>query len=54
LDFAFKGRQQMLIQEPKMKVVPSSGTALVKSKNAIMFASGCSMNTLPSALAVGV
>jgi hypothetical protein len=33
------------IQEPKMKVVPSSSTALVKLKDAIEFSGGCSMNT---------
>jgi hypothetical protein len=33
------------IQEPKMKVVPSSGIALVKLKDAIEFFGGCSMNT---------
>jgi hypothetical protein len=33
------------IQEPKMKVVPSSSTELVKLKNAIEFSGGCSMNT---------
>jgi hypothetical protein len=33
------------IQEPKMKVVPSSSTVLVKLKDAIEFSGGCSMNT---------
>jgi hypothetical protein len=33
------------IQELKMKVVPSSSTALVKLKDAIEFFGGCSMNT---------
>jgi hypothetical protein len=33
------------IQEPKMKVVPSSSTTLVKLKDAIEFFDGCSMNT---------
>jgi hypothetical protein len=33
------------IQEPKMKVVPLSSTALVKLNNAIEFSGGCSMNT---------
>jgi hypothetical protein len=33
------------IQEPKMKVVLSSSTALVKLKDAIEFSGGCSMNT---------
>jgi hypothetical protein len=33
------------IQEPKMKVVPSSSTALVKLKDAIEFSGGCSMNS---------
>jgi hypothetical protein len=37
-----------------MKVVPSSSTALVKLKDAIEFTGGCSMNTLPGVLAVGV
>jgi hypothetical protein len=31
------------IQEPKMKVVPSSSTTLVKLKDAIEFSSGCLM-----------
>jgi hypothetical protein len=35
----------MQIQELKMKVVPSSSTALVKLKDAIEFSSGCSMDT---------
>jgi hypothetical protein len=35
----------MQIQEPKMKVVPSSSKALVKLKDAIEFYGGCSMNT---------
>jgi hypothetical protein len=35
----------MQIQEPKMKVVPSSGTVLVKLKDAIEFFGGFSMNT---------
>jgi hypothetical protein len=35
----------MQTQEPKVNVVPSSGTALVKLKNAIEFSSGCLMNT---------
>jgi hypothetical protein len=35
------------IQEPKMKVVPSSSTLLVKLKDAIKFSSGCSINTPP-------
>jgi hypothetical protein len=34
----------MQIQEPKMKVVPSSSTVLVKLKDAIEFSGGCSMN----------
>jgi hypothetical protein len=33
------------IQELKMKVVPSSSTALVKLKDATEFSGGCSMNT---------
>jgi hypothetical protein len=33
------------IQELKTKVVPSSSTVLVKSKDAIEFSGGCSMNT---------
>jgi hypothetical protein len=33
------------IQEPKMKVVPSLSTALVKLNCAIEFSGGCSMNT---------
>jgi hypothetical protein len=32
------------IQEPKMKVVPSSSTLLVKLRDAIEFSSGCLMN----------
>jgi hypothetical protein len=44
----------MQIQEPKMKVVPSSSTTLVKPKDTIEFAGGCSMNTLPGAPAAGV
>jgi hypothetical protein len=44
----------MRIQKPKMIVVPSSSMELVKSKDAIEFSSGCSMDTLPGALAVGV
>jgi hypothetical protein len=35
----------MQIQEPKTKVVPSSSMTLVKSKDAIEFSGGCSMNT---------
>jgi hypothetical protein len=35
----------MQIQEPKMKVVPSSSTALVKLKDGIEFSGGCLMNT---------
>jgi hypothetical protein len=35
----------MQIQEPKMKIMPSSGTMLVKLRDAIEFSSGCSMNT---------
>jgi hypothetical protein len=34
----------MQTQEPKVIVVPSSGTALVKLKDAIEFSGGCSMN----------
>jgi hypothetical protein len=33
------------IQEPKIKFVLSSSTALVKLKDAIEFSDGCSMNT---------
>jgi hypothetical protein len=33
------------IQEPKIKVVPSLSTALVKLKDAIELSGGCSMNT---------
>jgi hypothetical protein len=33
------------IQEPKMKVVPSSSIALVKLKDTIKFSGGCSMKT---------
>jgi hypothetical protein len=33
------------IQEPKMKLVPSSSTVLVKQKDALEFSGGCSMNT---------
>jgi hypothetical protein len=33
------------IQEPKMKVVPSSSMLLVKQRDAIEFSSGYSMNT---------
>jgi hypothetical protein len=33
------------IQEPKMKVVPSSSMLLVMLRDAIEFSSGCSMNT---------
>jgi hypothetical protein len=33
------------IQEPKMKVVPSSSTVLVKLNNAIKFSGGSSMST---------
>jgi hypothetical protein len=35
----------MQIQEPKMNVVPSPSTVLVKLKDAIEFSGGCSMNT---------
>jgi hypothetical protein len=35
----------MQIQEPKIKVVPSLSTTLVKWKDAIEFSSGCSMNS---------
>jgi hypothetical protein len=35
----------MQIQEPKMKVVPSSSMVLVKLRDAIEFFGGCSMNT---------
>jgi hypothetical protein len=35
----------MQIQEPKMKVVPSSSMMLVKLEDAIKFFGGCSMNT---------
>jgi hypothetical protein len=35
----------MQIQELKMNVVPSSSTALVKSKYIIEFSNGCSMIT---------
>jgi hypothetical protein len=41
------------IQEPKMKVVPSSSTTLVKLNDAIEFFGGSSMATLPGAPAVG-
>jgi hypothetical protein len=44
----------MQIQEPKMKVVPSSSTVLVKLKDAIELSGGCSMTPLPSAQAVDV
>jgi hypothetical protein len=33
------------IQEPKMRVVPSSSTVLVKLRDAIEFSGGCSMST---------
>jgi hypothetical protein len=33
------------IQEPKIKVVPSSSMVLVKLRDAIEFSGGCSMNT---------
>jgi hypothetical protein len=33
------------IQEPKMRVVPSSSTVLVKLSDAIEFSSVCSMNS---------
>jgi hypothetical protein len=42
------------IQEPKMKVVPSSSTALVNLNDAIEFSGGSSMSPLPGAPAVGV
>jgi hypothetical protein len=32
------------IQEPKMKVLPSSSTVLVKLRDAIKFSGGCTMN----------
>jgi hypothetical protein len=35
----------MQIQEPKMKVVPSVSTLLVKLRDAIEFSNGCSMKT---------
>jgi hypothetical protein len=35
----------MQVQEPKMRVVPSSSTMLVKLRDAIEFSGGCSMNT---------
>jgi hypothetical protein len=35
----------MQTQEPKVIIVPSSGTALVKLKDAIEFSGGCSMIT---------
>jgi hypothetical protein len=35
----------MQIQDPKINVLPSSSTTLVKLKDAIEFSSGCSMNT---------
>jgi hypothetical protein len=44
----------MRTQELKVTMVPSSGTTLVKLKDAIEFSGGCLMNILPGAPAVGV